>query len=161
MRSTPVHQPPARASGLARAGESARNDMINNHNWTINDAGKDCSVTVSTQPTTGIDSTTATGNGSVTTTSGEDPERFIEWGTTSGSYTNECSAGIGGLGNYSCVMTGLTPNTTYYVRAKAINSGGTAYGSETSFTTNDSNTTATGQIRARGNLKWRGHFRVR
>ena len=32
-------------------------------------------------------------------------------------------------------MTGLTANTTYYVRAYATNSAGTAYGEEVSFTT--------------------------
>ena len=41
----------------------------------------------------------------------------------------------GGLGNFTATITGLTPNTTYYVRAYATNSQGTAYGNEMSFTT--------------------------
>jgi len=40
-----------------------------------------------------------------------------------------------GTGIFSGTLTGLTPNTTYYVRAYATNSVGTAYGNEVSFTT--------------------------
>ncbi len=40
-----------------------------------------------------------------------------------------------GLGTFTSVINGLTPNTTYYVRAYATNSQGTAYGNELSFTT--------------------------
>lgn len=38
-------------------------------------------------------------------------------------------------GSYSLTMSGLTAGTTYYVRAYATNSAGTAYGSQVSFTT--------------------------
>jgi uncharacterized protein (TIGR02145 family) len=93
------------------------------------------SPTVSTSATSAIGSGSATGNGNVTYTGGQNPTRYIQWGTTSGTYTNECNAGSGGTGAYSCAMTGLSPNTTYYVRAKVTNNGGTAYGSQTSFTT--------------------------
>ena len=41
----------------------------------------------------------------------------------------------GGLGSYSSQLTGLTPNTKYYLRAYAKNEFGTNYGSEISFTT--------------------------
>ncbi len=40
-----------------------------------------------------------------------------------------------GLGTFTSIINGLTPNTTYYVRAYATNSQGTAYGNELSFTT--------------------------
>src|SRR6476469_7144611 len=40
-----------------------------------------------------------------------------------------------GTGSFSLVVTGLTANTTYYVRAYAINSAGTAYGTVQTFTT--------------------------
>ena len=39
------------------------------------------------------------------------------------------------IGSFSSSMSGLTPGTTYYVRAYAINSVGTGYGNEISFTT--------------------------
>lgn len=37
--------------------------------------------------------------------------------------------------NYTCEMTGLTPNTTYYVRSFATNAGGTGYGNQIIFNT--------------------------
>lgn len=37
--------------------------------------------------------------------------------------------------SYQCALTGLSPNTTYYVRAFATNHEGTAYGNQVSFTT--------------------------
>ena len=40
-----------------------------------------------------------------------------------------------GTGSFGCEMTGLTPNTTYYVRAFATNSVGTQYGDRKSFST--------------------------
>ena len=40
-----------------------------------------------------------------------------------------------GIGAFTSSITGLTANTTYYVRAYATNSNGTAYGNEISFTT--------------------------
>lgn len=45
-----------------------------------------------------------------------------------------------GVGNYTSIITGLTPNTTYFVRAYATNIGGTSYGNEVSFTTLEDNT---------------------
>lgn len=40
-----------------------------------------------------------------------------------------------GIGSYSSVLTGLTINTTYYVRAYATNIKGTAYGAQATFKT--------------------------
>lgn len=51
--------------------------------------------------------------------------------TISGPHTSSGTA----TGIYSTVLTGLQPSTTYYVRAYATNSAGTAYGSQESFTT--------------------------
>ena len=48
-------------------------------------------------------------------------------------------------GNYTVTMTGLQPNTTYYVRAYATNAIGTSYGTDFTFTTRgDANITITG-----------------
>jgi hypothetical protein len=47
---------------------------------------------------------------------------------------NKSTDGTGG-GTYTSLLTGLTPGTTYYVRAYATNSIGTGYGSSLSFTT--------------------------
>lgn len=38
-------------------------------------------------------------------------------------------------GTFNSTLTGLNPNTTYYVRSYAVNSVGTSYGNEISFTT--------------------------
>lgn len=38
-------------------------------------------------------------------------------------------------GTFNSTLTGLNPNTTYYVRSYAVNSVGTSYGNEVSFTT--------------------------
>ncbi|MCR5660220.1 MAG: hypothetical protein K6G25_12960 [Bacteroidales bacterium] len=94
--------------------------------------------TVTTSQVTSIAQTTATGGGNVTATGGATvTARGICWGTShnptiSGSHA---AASSGGTGSYTVNMTGLTANTTYYVRAYATNSAGTAYGSEVSFTT--------------------------
>jgi uncharacterized protein (TIGR02145 family) len=46
--------------------------------------------------------------------------------TLSGSYTSDGT----GTGSYLSTITGLTPNTTYYIRAYAVNMAGTAYANE-------------------------------
>ncbi len=91
--------------------------------------------TVVTQSVSVITTSSATGNGNISNTGGENPTRYIEWGTVSGSYSNSCNAGAGGLGVYSCNIINLSPDTTYYVRSKAVNSAGSSYGSEIIFTT--------------------------
>jgi len=58
----------------------------------------------------------------------------------SGSHTTD---GIG-TGTFNSSITGLIPGTTYYVRAYATNSRGTAYGSELSFTTSTPDVYVTG-----------------
>ena len=93
--------------------------------------------TVTTAAISAIDKTTATGGGNVTADGGATvTERGICWGTSqnptvSGSHTTDGT----GTGSFTSAMTGLTANTTYYVRAYATNSAGTAYGEEVSFTT--------------------------
>lgn len=93
--------------------------------------------TVSTGGVTHITSSTATGNGNVTDDGGSNvTERGICWSTShnptiSGSHANSGT----GTGEFTVNMANLTPNTTYYVRAYAINSQGTAYGEEVNFKT--------------------------
>ena len=43
-----------------------------------------------------------------------------------------------GIGGFTSAITGLTPNTTYYLRAFASNTVGTVYGELLNFTTSDS-----------------------
>ena len=78
--------------------------------------------------------TYATLYGNVTDTGGENPERHIAWGTST-DYSNDCNAGTGGTGSYSCYIDGLSPNTTYHYQAWASNSGGDGNGADATFTT--------------------------
>ncbi len=50
-------------------------------------------------------------------------------------FTDKFTADGEGPGIFSTNITGLTPNTIYYIRAYATNSIGTAFGEEVSFTT--------------------------
>ena len=55
--------------------------------------------------------------------------RGVCWSSTNSTPTisNSISNNGTGIGSFSSSMTGLLPNTTYYVRAYATNSVGTAY----------------------------------
>jgi hypothetical protein len=61
----------------------------------------------------------------------------ICWNTT-GSPTigDEYSEDGTGTGSFLSNLTGLAPNTTYYVRAYVLNTVGLSYGNQVSFTTN-------------------------
>lgn len=96
-------------------------------------------VTISLSSPTNITATSASCSANITDDGGATiTERGICWGaaqypTVSGSH----AASGNGTGSYSVSMSGLTPSTTYYVRAYATNSAGTSYSSQQSFTTAD------------------------
>ena len=93
--------------------------------------------TVTTTQVTNIALTTAVGGGNVTSSGGATvTERGICWSTGHNPTTSSSHTSSGtGTGSFTVSLTGLTSNTTYFVRAYAINSIGTAYGNEVSFTT--------------------------
>jgi uncharacterized protein (TIGR02145 family) len=73
--------------------------------------------------------------------------RGICWSTSHNPTTADSKTTDGaGTGNYSSIMTSLSPSTIYYVRAYAINSQGTAYGNELTFSTQDVSTTTVTDI---------------
>ena len=90
--------------------------------------------TVSTQAVTNIEETTATGNGNITDLGGENctTRGFCYMEGTSGDPTTADSTaydtGSFGVGAYTKGLTGLTGGVDYRVRAYAINSAGTGYG---------------------------------
>lgn len=92
---------------------------------------------VETSNVSNITETSATGGGVVTSDGGSSIiERGVCW-------SKECNPEVsdnhlivgGGTGSFTCNLTNLEPNTTYYLKAYAINSAGIAYGSKVSFVT--------------------------
>ena len=93
--------------------------------------------TLTTTVATGITSTTASSGGNITSDGGAQVTvRGVCWSTaTNPDITNSLTSDGTGIGPFVSNITGLMPNTTYYVRAYATNSSGTAYGNEVIFTT--------------------------
>ena len=89
-------------------------------------------ATLTTATATLITQTTAVSGGEVTADGGGTvTARGIVYGTTtSPTLANTVVTTGAGLGIFVSNLTGLTPGTTYYVRAYATNSAGTAYGNE-------------------------------
>ncbi len=92
---------------------------------------------VTTSAASGVSYTSAVGGGTVVSDNGAPvTSRGICWATTPAPTTaNGVYTEAGGLGSFTASMTGLAASTTYYVRAFAVNGGGTSYGSEVSFRT--------------------------
>lgn len=93
--------------------------------------------TVTTSQVTNIQQTSATGGGNVTASGGATvTARGICWSISHNpTIANSHQSSGSGTGTFTANISGLSPGTTYYVRAYAINSAGTSYGSEVSFTT--------------------------
>lgn len=108
-------------------------------NVTFTTATPPTAPTVTTGSVTDISTTTATGNGNVTNDGGATiTERGVCWNTAPNPTTSNSKAtSAGTTGSYSVAMTSLNDDTKYYVRAYAINSVGTSYGSEEEFTTDE------------------------
>jgi plastocyanin len=92
---------------------------------------------LTTSPITSITFTSAT-SGGISTSDGKSAitAKGVCWSTSSNptiedSKTNDGSS----TGQFISNLTGLTAGTTYFVRAYAINTAGTAYGNEVSFST--------------------------
>lgn len=96
---------------------------------------------VTTASATSITDTTATSGGNITDTGSSNvTERGICYGTsinpnTGGPKISQTAGAPYSTGTYTCNMVALNPETTYHVRAYAINSTGTSYGPDQSFET--------------------------
>jgi len=99
---------------------------------------------ISTKDVTETSTTTAISGGEITDDRGDDiTARGVCWSTSQEPTINDSKTEDGtGLGDFTSNITGLEPNTTYYVRAYATNSTGTNYGSAISFTTLEINAPA-------------------
>jgi hypothetical protein len=111
--------------------------------------GEDVTFTTATIPTTtppavattdatGISATSVTLNGDLTSlgSAGSVTMSFV-WGTTAGgSYANETPSTVQTSSvTFHYDLSGLTPGTTYYYRAKAVGDRDAVYGLEENFTT--------------------------
>ena len=92
---------------------------------------------LNTTSVTGITISTAFSGGNITSDGGATiTSRGVCWSTANGpTKENNITSDGTGIGSFTSALTGLTAGTTYYVRAYAINSAGTAYGNEVTFTT--------------------------
>ncbi len=97
---------------------------------------------VSTVVATDIDTTTATAIGLITDLGDPDPTSYgFCWSTSTAPTIDSCDGisktqeTVTATGSFSSGITGLTENTTYYIRAFATNDAGTGYGNSISFTT--------------------------
>ena len=93
--------------------------------------------TITTTNITNISKTGATGGGNVTNQGAASiVSRGVCWNTTgTPTIANSKTVNGTGTGSFISYLTGLTPNTLYYVRAYATNSVGTGYGNEVTFST--------------------------
>ena len=97
----------------------------------------DTTPTVTTTAVSNIAETTADSGGNVTA-------RGVCWNTAGTPTTADSTTSDGtGTGVFTSNITGLTANTTYYVRAYATNSVGTSYGNEVSLTSDTTPTVTT------------------
>ena len=120
---------------------TARQSIIDIHNWTITDWGMEPYLAeVSTSAVSEIGTTTATGNGDITSLGYPTPSQYgVCWGTAAeptvdlSTKTEEGAASA--TDAFTSNIIGLTPGETYYARAYATNSAGTSYGGQVSFTT--------------------------
>lgn len=90
---------------------------------------------LTTNSTVSITQTTAESGGNISNDGGSTITIhgvcwYIKHNPTTDNYN---TMGGAGSGNFTSLINGLVPNTTYYVRAYATNSLGTSYGNEISF----------------------------
>ena len=93
--------------------------------------------TLTTTAISSITSTSANAGGNISSDGGASVSaRGLVYGTTSNPTLSNTVLSVGsGTGGFSGTISGLIPNTTFYVRAYATNSAGTGYGNEITFQT--------------------------
>jgi hypothetical protein len=131
------------------------------------DADKNCTAyfgtgitepTVATTAASSITTTTAQSGGNVTSDGGASvTARGVCWSTSANPTTADAHTTDGtGTGTFTSSLTGLTAGATYYVRAYATNTAGTAYGNEVSFTTRATTTSTVADGNWSSTSTWSG-----
>jgi len=95
------------------------------------------SIGVETLPATGITLNSVTLNGKLSSLGNYSSANVsFEWGTTSGALDQvTANQTLSATSNFSAILNGLVPGTTYYFKAVATAGEDTVYGSELSVTT--------------------------
>ncbi|MFC2146589.1 SBBP repeat-containing protein, partial [Acidobacteriota bacterium] len=95
--------------------------------------------TLTTTPVSNITSFTAASGGDITGDGGSEViSRGVCWSTSQYPTIDDTHTTDGnGTGVFTSSITGLTPNTVYYVRAYATNAAGTDYGNQETFETDN------------------------
>jgi hypothetical protein len=128
-------------TGLANATKYyvrayATNSVGTSYGSEINFTTLAVAPTVTTTAISNTTATTASSGGTVTATGGAAiTAQGVCWSTTTAPTTANSKTTNGTTTPFTSSLTGLANATTYYVRAYATNSVGTAYGNEISFTT--------------------------
>jgi uncharacterized protein (TIGR02145 family) len=96
------------------------------------------SVNITTSAVSEITSNAATTGGNISNDGGNPvSQRGVCWSTSPNPTTTDNVTNNGnGLGSFTSNLSGLTANTTYYIRSYAVNSAGIFYGNELSFVSN-------------------------
>ncbi|PHR68726.1 MAG: hypothetical protein COA67_12530 [Lutibacter sp.] len=92
-------------------------------------------ATITTSTATNATFTTIDSGGNVTSNGGTAvTTRGLCWSTTPNPTVTD-NTKVATIDNFTTTVTGLSENTTYYIRAFAVNSDGVSYGNEEMFTT--------------------------
>jgi len=113
-------------------------DLITSAEYEIISGNNNISTpTVTTTSISNITENSAQSGGNVTDDGGSTvTAKGICWSTSPNPTTGNNTTNNGsGMGSFISQLSGLEPNTTYYVKAYATNSVGTAYGNQLTFTT--------------------------
>ncbi|MFH1119496.1 MAG: LamG domain-containing protein [Bacteroidota bacterium] len=96
-------------------------------------------ATISTQTVSAITQNSAATGGYITDDGGAAiTARGVCWSTSAQPViSNDKTSDGSGAGSYASNLTGLSPDTRYYIRAYATNSAGTAYGQQEEITTSE------------------------
>lgn len=111
--------------------------------------------TVTTTAVSGITSSSASSGGDVTSDGGATvTARGVCWGTGANpDISGNHSTNGTGTGVFTSLVSGLVNNTTYHIRAYATNSVGTSYGTDLTFTTNNTTILVAGYEYEPGNVR--------
>ena len=133
------------SGGASFVADSNSVNVSGNTGWTF---GSPIAPTVTDSVATSVTGNQATGNGNVTADGGSAiTERgFVLDVNANPTVANTKFIIIGTTGSFTGSLSGLSVNTTYHYRAYAINTIGTSYGTDQSFTTPANAPTVTGTV---------------